>query len=347
MKKAYLILEDGSIWEGIRIGSDGEADGELVFTTGVVGYLETLTDPAFSGQIVLQTFPQIGNYGVIEEDMEGPCLAAGYIVHEICDTPSNFRAEYALETYLKKQGIPGIAGIDTRSVVRHLRDKGTMRARICDRVPENLDTFFTAPLIAPRAGCTEKKMFYPDGEAKYNVSVMDFGVSMSMVHALTKRGCAVTLFPKTASAADLLEETDGVVISGGPGNPAEYTEEIGEIQKLIGNVSIFGVGLGHQLVALAMGGKTVKLRYGHRGENHPARRTGDRIYILKQNHGYAVETDSLAGLAEETFVNLHDGTNEGLVYPGKKCSTVQFYPHGDTDNIWDEFVSGIGACIDA
>lgn len=347
MKKAYLILENKTVLEGTRIGAEGTATGELVFTTGVVGYLETLTDSASAGQIVLQSFPQIGNYGVMEADQEGPCLAAGYVVHELCDAPSNFRSECDLDAYLKKAGVPGIAGVDTRFLVRLLRREGTMRACICDAVPADIQSVFSAPLSAPRAGCTEKKVLPANGEEKYSVSVLDFGITKSMLAALKKRGCAVTLWPKNSTAADILAaKPDGVFISGGPGNPESYTAETDEIRQLVGAVSVLGVGLGHQLCALAMGGKTVKLPYGHRGANHPAKSADGRIYIVQQNHGYAVEKESLPG-AGELFVNLHDGTNEGLIYPGKKCITVQFYPSGDTEYIYDAFIKEMGGCGNA
>ncbi len=341
MKKAYLILENGTVLEGKRIGAEGETDGELVFTTGVVGYLETLTDAAYAGQIILQSFPQIGNYGVAEADLEGQSMAAGYVVHEICAEPSNFRSEYDLDTYLKKAGIPGIAGVDTRALVRMLRKEGTMRARISDTAAFSVD-FFASSLPAPQAGCFEKKVIPAETAEKYNVSVLDFGISNSMLRALTGRGCTVTLWPKTTSAEEVSAcSPDGVFLSGGPGNPADYTAEIAEIKKLIGSVPMLGIGLGHQLCALVMGGKTVKLPYGHRGANQPVKSADGRVYIVEQNHGYAVEKESLP-TAGEIFVNLHDGTNEGLIYPGKKCFTVQFYPAGSTAFVWDAFIKEMG-----
>lgn len=347
MKKAYLILENGTCFEGFRIGAEKEADGELVFTTGVVGYLESLTDPSYAGQIILQTFPLIGNYGVMEEDLEGPCLAAGYVVRQLCDIPSNFRSEYALDEYLKKEGVPGICGVDTRALTRMLRENGTLRAVICDEKPEGSKCFFVEEPSVKHAGCTERKTFLAENEKKYSVLVLDFGIPKSMVSALVRRGCEVTLLSKNVPTEEILAlEADGVLISPGPGNPEEYTVEIAEIQNLIGNIPVLGIGLGHQLCALAMGGKTSKLPYGHRGSNYPVKAADGRIYIVQQNHGYAVNKESLPG-AGELFVNLHDSTNEGLIYPGKKCFTVQFTPSGDTQYIYDAFIKEMGAWKDA
>ncbi|MBQ7032887.1 MAG: glutamine-hydrolyzing carbamoyl-phosphate synthase small subunit [Clostridia bacterium] len=342
MKKAYLILENKTVLEGTRIGAEGESYGELVFTTGVVGYLETLTDSAFAGQIILQSFPQIGNYGVIEEDLEGPCLAAGYVVQDLCTSPSNFRAEYDLNTYLKKAGVPGIMGIDTRALVRLLGREGAMRACIMDAVPADLDSVFSKPLPATLAGCAEKRVIPAKGIKKYNVSVLDFGISKNMLSALTERGCEVMLWPKNSTASDIqAAKPDGLLISAGPGDPEDYPEQTAEIKKLIGTVPTLGIGLGHQLCALAMGGKTEKLFCGHRGANHPVKSADGRVYIVQQNHGYTVKKESLPG-AGELFINLHDGTNEGLIYPEKGCFTVQFYPVGHTDFIWDAFIKEMG-----
>lgn len=349
MKKAYLVLENGKVFEGERIGAAGEAVGELVFTTGVVGYLETLTDPAYTGQMIMQTFPLVGNYGVMEADLEGECSAGGYVVHELCDTPSNFRSEYDLDTFLKKNGVPGIAGVDTREITRIIRSEGTMRALLTDSVPTDNALCF-AHVGQNKAGCTEKTVLPANGEKKYSVTVIDYGMPKSFPRALTARGCAVTVVPQSTSAADILaEKPDGVVLSGGPGNPEDYPFAIEEIQKLFGNVPLFAAGLGHQLVALAMGGKTVKLPHGHRGANQPAKSTGNgRTYITVQNHGYAVLAESLTGLAEETFVNLSDKTNEGLIYPGKKCRTIQFYPDAyGTGFIWDAFIAEMGGAGNA
>ncbi len=349
MKKAYLVLENGKIFEGVRIGAEGDGGGELVFHTGVVGYPEMLTDPSYAGQILMQTFPLAGNYGVMEEDFEGACLAAGYVVHACCEMPSNFRTEYTLDEFLKRNGVPGIAGVDTREITRIIREEGTMYARICDFVPDDLSAL-SEPMPAKKAGVCEKTVLKAKDEKKYSVTVLDFGVLKSFSDALCARGCEVTLLPQNTGAKEILaDRPDGVFLGNGPGNPEDYTFAIEEIGKLIGRVPILGVGLGHQLVALAMGGKVIKLRHGHRGANQPAKDLASgRTYITNQNHGYAVEAESLSGTAEPTFTNAHDNTCEGLCYPGKRCTTVQFYPaEYGTGFIWDAFIDEMGGCDNA
>lgn len=328
MKKAYLVLSDGTVFEGIRIGAEGETVGELVFTTSVVGYLEALTDPCYAGQILVQTFPLIGNYGVIPADLNGKAALRGYVVRELCDQPSNFRAEGTLDSFLKEQGIQGICGVDTRQITRHIRENGVMNAKICDTIPKDLSAVVSYQVHGEteHVSCNKITVHPAVGETKFRVTVVDFGVKKNLISMLTSRGCEVTLVPfRTTTEAILNEKPDGVLLSGGPGNPNAYKQAIGEIRDLIGKVPLLGLGLGHQLVALALGGKTVKMPYGHHGANQPVRENGtDRVYITGQNHGYAVLSESLAGVAEEIFVNANDNSCEGLIYKALKCFTLQF-----------------------
>ena len=345
MKKAYLVLSDGRKFEGVRIGAEKDVSGELVFTTGVVGYLETLTDPSYAGQIVLQTFPQIGNYGVIGPDAEGACAANGYVVRELCDAPSNFRCEMDLDSWLKKNDVPGIAGVDTREITRILREEGTMSACIVsDEASEELLSGCNAKNAVGRVSCRMEKIYPAIGEKKYSVTMLDYGAVNSLIAAMCERGCEVRLVPHDTKAKEIMENApDGVVLSGGPGDPAENEDCIAEIGKLIGRVPMLGVGLGHQMAAIAMGGATAKLKYGHRGANQPVKKAGSaRTYITSQNHGYIVE--KLPEGARIIYENANDGTCEGLEYPGKGCMTVQFMPDSGmgaagTGFIFDSFVS--------
>lgn len=347
MKKAYLVLSDGQVFEGEKIGADCSAVGELVFTTGMEGYIETVTDPSYYGQIVVQTFPLIGNYGVIEADFEGAPALNGYVVGELCDDPSNFRSEYPLDKLLKDKGIPGIKGIDTRAVTRIIRENGVTNAGIFDAVPSDL-TKVKEYLIkdAVKSVSSKKKETYlPDGEVKKHVALVDFGAKKNILRSLLCRGCEVDVYPYDFKAEDVLAGGyDGVMLSNGPGDPAENVGAIAEIKKLVGKLPVFGICLGHQLTALAMGGKTMKLKYGHRGGNQPVKDLkGSRTFITSQNHGYAVIKESLAGVGEEIFVNANDGSNEGMFYPGKKCFTVQFHPEAaagpkDTGFLFDRFI---------
>ena len=352
MKKAYLILGNGEIFEGERIGADGSCMGELVFTTGMEGYLETLTDPSYAGQIVIQTFPLIGNYGVIEEDFEGKPALNGYIVMECGDTPSNFRCQYTLDAYLKHQGICGICGIDTRYLTTVIREGGVMNAVICDKLPENVNdalaeiNAYSVKNAVPKVSRRQAEIFPAIGQKKYSVTLIDYGAKQNIIRSLCSRGCEVTVVPYHTSAESILSSApDGVMLSNGPGDPAENLSCIAELKKLIGKLPIFGICLGHQLTALAMGGKTEKLLYGHRGGNQPVHDnlTG-RTYITSQNHGYAVISDSLSEAGQISFVNANDGSCEGINYPGKQCFTVQFHPEAcsgpkDTAFLFDRFIS--------
>ena len=346
MKKGYLILQDGQVFEGVRFGAETDTVGELVFTTGMCGYVETLTDPSYAGQIVMQTYPLIGNYGIIREDFEGACCVKGYVVREYCDTPSNFRTDCDLDTYLKEQGVPGLCGVDTRELTRIIREHGVMNAAICDEIPADLTPIKTYAItgVVEAVSCKEPDRYQAEGEERFRVSLIDYGAKRNIVRELQKRGCTVTVLPATTSAEDILAvDPDGVMLSNGPGDPAENTYQIEQIRKLLGKVPMFGICLGHQLTALAAGGSTYKLKYGHRGVNQPVRDlNGVRTYITSQNHGYAVDGDTVK-LGKVRFVNANDGTCEGIDYPELKAFTVQFHPEActgpkDTSFLFDQFV---------
>ena len=346
MSKAYLVLSDGTVFEGEGFGAPVEQVGELVFNTSVVGYIETLTDPSYYGQIIMQTFPLVGNYGIIEEDFEGACSVRGYVVREWCDAPSNFRSQYDLDAFLKAQGVPGICGVDTRAVTQHIRDNGVMNAMICSRVPEDLTPIREYAVTGGVAVTSARECaLYPAvGEKVCDVTLIDYGTKRNIIRELQSRGCAVMVVPANTSAEAILSgQPDGVMLSNGPGDPKENVECIAEIKKLLGKVPLFGLCLGHQMLALAAGSETMKLKYGHRGGNQPVTdvKTG-HTYITSQNHGYAVVSDSLAA-GEERFVNANDHTCEGIDYPEWKSFTVQFHPEAcagprDTSMLFDQFI---------
>ena len=347
MKKGYLILQDGQVFEGVRFGAETDTVGELVFTTGMCGYVETLTDPSYAGQIVMQTYPLIGNYGIIREDFEGACCVKGYVVREYCDTPSNFRTDCDLDTYLKEQGVPGLCGVDTRELTRIIREHGVMNAAICDEIPADLTPIKTYAItgVVEAVSCKEPDRYQAEGEERFRVSLLDYGAKRNIVRELQKRGCTVTVLPASTSAEDVLAaDPDGIMLSNGPGDPAENTYQIEQIRKLLGKVPMFGICLGHQLTALAAGGSTYKLKYGHRGVNQPVRDlNGVRTYITSQNHGYAVDGTSLP-VGKVRFINANDGTCEGIDYPDLRAFTVQFHPEActgpkDTSFLFDQFVA--------
>ncbi len=347
MEKAYLILENGRIFEGRRFGAPLETEGELVFTTGMTGYLETLTDPSYYGQLVVQTFPLIGNYGVIPADFESEkAHLYAYIVREWCREPSNFRSEGPLDAFLTANGIPGLEGVDTRELTALIREKGVMNARLCSSL-DGMDAGRLHTLRIPDAvtavGCSEAYTIFAEKE-RFRVALWDFGAKKNIERELLRRGCTVLHIPPTYTAAEILRmRPDGVLLSNGPGDPAENTGVIRELQTICrSGVPIFGICLGHQLLALACGGKTGKLKYGHRGANQPVKSLLDgRVYITSQNHGYAV--DRLPQGAETLFKNVNDGTNEGIVYRNMPAFSVQFHPEAsagplDTGFLFDRFL---------
>lgn len=354
--KAFLILEDGHVFTGRSIGSTREAVSEIVFNTSMTGYLEVLTDPSYAGQAVVMTYPLIGNYGICYEDMESERpWVDGFIVRELSRMPSNFRSEDTIQNFLEKNDIPGICGIDTRALTKILRESGTMNGMITtdenynmDEVMKKLKAYSTGDEVS-KVSCREKKVLPGDG---YKVALLDLGAKKNIGDSLHKRGCEVTIYPADTKAEDILAANpDGIMLSNGPGDPKECTEIIKEIKKLYdSNVPIFAICLGHQLMALANGIDTHKMKYGHRGGNHPVKdlKTG-RVYITSQNHGYVVDTDKLdPKVAVPAFVNVNDGTNEGLSYTGKNIFTVQYHPEAcpgpqDSAYLFDRFLDMMAA----
>lgn len=382
MSKAFLVLADGTVFEGTSIGAEGSTIGETVFTTGMTGYLETLTDPSYFGQIVTQTFPLIGNYGVIPEDFESrKCFVKGYIVRELCSLPSNFRCQSDLDSYLKSQNIVGIAEIDTRALTKKLRESGVMNGMIISgiekpviensllekiksyRVDQSVETVSTSTQLSEKQNVVKD---YPEinhhifhSDKKIKIVLWDFGAKYNIPRELEKRNAEVITVPYSYTADDILKlDPDGIMLSNGPGDPADNTGVIAEIAKLAQYnidaqtsgkkmVPIFGICLGHQLLALARGCKTSKLKYGHRGGNHPVKEveTG-RVFITSQNHGYAVQCDNLPSFAKLAFYNSNDKTCEGITYTDIPAFSVQFHPEAcggphDTNFLFDKFIQNI------
>ncbi len=349
MKKAYLVLEDGHVFEGYSFGAEAKCVGELVFNTQAVGYIETLTDPSYYGQIVMQTFPMIGNYGVIEEDFVGKCSLSGYVVREYCEKPSNFRCQYDIDAFLKKNNIPGICGVDTRQITKILRENGVMNACICSEIPGNFDEIKAFKIVdAVSSVIDNETKSFGNGNEKYKVTVINYGSATESVNALVAKDCAVTLIPATASAEEILAtDPDGILLSNGPGDPAENVFAIEQIKKLMGKKPIFAIGLGHEILALADGGMTYKLKYGHRGSNQPVREMdGTRTFITTQNHGYAVASGSTAH-GKVSFVNVNDNSCEGIEYAELSAFSVQFLPDNwagqrGTLFLYDKFIEMVG-----
>ena len=349
--KGYLLLENGRLFEGKTFGAKKDAMAELVFTTAMTGYLETLTDPSYSGQMVVQCFPLIGNYGVIPQDFESgrPALSA-YIVREWCKTPSNFRSQGDLDGYLRETGIPGLWDVDTRALTRIIRESGVMNAALMQEKPEDMEQILEklrALPFHPRVRDVSRKTAEESGADKpLHVVLWDFGAKESIRRELEERGCHVTLVPCDTKAEEILAmKPDGVMLSNGPGDPADNAEIIAQIQKLCEKkLPMFGIDLGHHLLALSQGAKTVKMKYGHRGENQPAKDvfTG-RCYITSQNHGFAVDGKTLPPHLRLRFINANDGTCEGIDYDKLPAFSVQFHPEAcggplDTRFLFDRFI---------
>ncbi len=349
MKRAYLTLQNGKQFVGTRFGADGDVTGELVFTTGMTGYIETLTDPSYYGQLVTQTFPLIGNYGMISPDCESkkPWVSA-YIVREKCEAPSNFRCEGQLDDYLKANNVIGLYGIDTRELTKIVREAGVMNAAITSKPLKDLSEVKSYSVTNAVKSVTCNEVTYEGDPSGLPVVVWDFGAKDNISRELVKRGCYCIKVPSYYTAEQILAlNPKGLMLTNGPGDPAENVEIIENVKKLAGKLPIFGICLGHQLFALAMGGKTRKMKYGHRGANQPVKnlKTG-RVYISSQNHGYAVVSESLEGKGELSYVNANDGTCEGFDYPELNAYTVQFHPEAcggpqDAAFLFDRFISNV------
>lgn len=349
--KAYLILEDGSVYEGKSIGAVRDCTCEIVCNTSVVGYVETLSDPSNYGQGVVLTYPIVGSYGVNLSDMEsGRIWAKCLIVRELSQAASNFRMEITLSDYLCRYGVPGIEGIDTRALASKLRDKGAMAGFLTtahfevDEVVAKLKEYKRENAVKA-VTCVSCKHIAGEGK---KVALIDCGVKNSVVNSLAQRGLDITIYPCSATADEIMAACpDGVVVSNGPGNPCEATDVIETVKKLIEkNVPVMGLELGHEIVALAMGGETVKMKHGHRGSNYPVKfEEKNIVYITSQNHGYVV--DKIPAGSKVICKNINDSTVEGLKYEGGKIVTYQFAPGAETSFIYDEFVNMMGGSNNA
>ena len=353
---AYLILTDGTIYKGQGFGASGTTIGEVVFTTGMTGYQETLTDPSYYGQIVTQTFPLIGNYGLNDSDAESEkSWVKGYIVREWCETPSNFRSKYTVDEFLKAQNIIGIYGIDTRALTKKIREYGIMNGAITTEMPKDMESFlkvlkeFEIKDAVKSVSCKEKT-HYEMENANFHVVLYDYGYKANILRSLLQRGCSVTVVPYHTTLEEINEiKPDGIMLSNGPGNPAENLGAIEVLKDLMTTeIPILGICLGHQLLALANGAKTEKLKYGHRGANQPVvDKNRDRIFITSQNHGYAVIGETLGKeIGYVSHYNANDRSCEGIEYINNKAFTVQFHPEAcagpqDTQFLFDKFIASM------
>ena len=354
---AILLLADGRIFEGRSFGYQGETIGEVCFNTGMTGYQEILTDPSYCKQIVTMTSPHIGNYGINEEDIESENIqVAGFVIKEETITPSNWRSTQSLGEYLKKNKIVGIKEIDTRSLTRHIRDKGAMNGIISsdDLDIQNLDKKLKKfpdmnGLDLAKDVTTQKKYKWP-GKGRYKVAVIDFGIKKNILRLLSDAGCELTVFPASIKAEDILSfEPDGVFLSNGPGDPLAVTYGIETVKKLLGKVPLFGICLGHQILALALGASTFKLKFGHRGINHPVRNNEkNTVEITSQNHGFAVDLDSLPPNVISTHINLNDNTSGGIRCTDIPAFSVQYHPESspgphDSRYLFNQFIEMMNA----
>jgi len=350
---AYLALENGRVFEGRFFGDKRDTLGELVFTTTMAGYLETITDSNYYGQIVLQTFPLIGNYGVIPADYESSSAKInGYIVNSWCEAPSNFRSEGDLDTFLKAERIPGIYGLDTREIAKIIRENGVMNAKItADKNSIDFDEIKNYKIVnAVKNVSCNMVSHTPSEKGTYRVILIDFGMKESLKQKLLDKNCDVFTVPHDwpVSEIKLCANLGGIVLSGGPGDPADNPEIIANLKEIIKlNVPVFGIGLGHQLLALAYGFKTRKLKYGHRGANQPVKESTSRVYITSQNHGYEVIRESIdPSIANVSFENVNDKSCEGIEYINSPVFSAQFYPdecdspHG-TGFLLNKFIKNI------
>ena len=352
MMKAFLILEDGHVFTGTSIGSQKEVISEIVFNTSMTGYLEVLTDPSYAGQAVCMTYPLIGNYGICYDDQESlRPWPDGYIVRELSRLPSNFRCQDTIQNFLKKFDIPGIAGIDTRALTKILREKGTMNGMITTNENYHLDEIipklkaYNTGKVVEKVTCSEKSVLKGEG---FKVALLDLGAKNNIARSLNERGCEVTIYPALTTAEEILAANpDGIMLSNGPGDPQENTEIIENLKVLIkSGMPIFGICLGHQLLALSIGAQTKKMTFGHRGVNHPVKDLAhDRTYITSQNHGYAVLGETVnPEIARVSHININDNTCEGIEHLHAPIFTVQYHPEvkpgpEDTAYLFDQFIA--------
>jgi carbamoyl-phosphate synthase small subunit len=368
--KAVLLLEDGTYFEGRSFGASGQRCGEVVFNTSMCGYQEILTDPSYHEQIITMTYPLIGNYGTNPEDWESRKLfAAGFVVKENCPYPSNWRSGATLDDYLKKSGVVGIEGLDTRRLVRHIRTQGAMRGiisstetdakklvRTLQGYPGLVGRDIVKDVTAGQSYSWKEgviNVLNPDPTvpaAKYKIVAFDFGIKQNILRLLVSHGCDVTVVPAQTTAAEVLaRKPHGVFLSNGPGDPAAVTYAVEAVKGLLGKVPIFGICLGHQILGLALGGRTYKLKFGHRGANHPVQNlTTGKIEITSQNHGFCVDLDSLAGKdVQLTHMNLNDNTLEGLRCDKLGAFSVQYHPEAspgphDSRYLFEDFIRLMG-----
>jgi carbamoyl-phosphate synthase small subunit len=356
--KALLALEDGRVFWGYAFGALGEVSGEVVFNTSMTGYQEILTDPSYKGQIVTMTYPLIGNYGVNSEDVESAKpQVEGFVVREKSSLYSNWRAEESLEEYLKRHGIMGLERIDTRALTRHIRERGAMRGVMSCLDLDPASLVEKARSIPEMAGqdlvqkVTTQKPYVWSEDGVYTIAVLDCGVKFGILRQLARRRCRVIVYPAFTQAEDVLrEKPDGILLSNGPGDPAALPYVVEFARRVIGKVPVFGICLGHQVIAQALGAKTFKLKFGHHGGNHPVKdlRTG-QVAITTQNHGFSVDVDTLPGNVEVTHVNLNDFTLEGIAHRELPLFSVQFHPEArpgphDTTYLFDRFIGMVEDC---
>ncbi|MEW9050405.1 MAG: carbamoyl phosphate synthase small subunit [Neobacillus sp.] len=351
--KAQLILEDGTIFIGEGFGSHHDTIGEVVFNTGMTGYQEILSDPSYCGQIVMLTYPLIGNYGINRDDFESINPAVkGFIVKEVCDYPSNWRSEFTIDEYFKIKKIPGIAGIDTRKLTRIIRQHGTLKGAICsieNDANEVLSKLRQTKLPIDQVRRVSTKNAYPSPGRGKRIVLVDFGMKHGILRELNNRGCDVVVVPYHTTADEILQlRPDGIMLSNGPGDPKDVPEGIQMIKDVLGIVPLFGICLGHQLFALACGADTVKMKFGHRGSNHPVKEVATgKVSITAQNHGYTVDQQSIKTTRlQVTHTALNDGTVEGLKHLEFPAFTVQYHPEAspgpeDANNLFNQFLEMI------